>query len=1058
MMRRSSVMGLVVFAILAASSCLAALAFADAGSPAAAKKKSRSHRVIVSPRPGARVAGHPLRIVVRADHRLRDLGVRLNGRRIGAEFGPSRKGLRVAYVGASHGLRYGLNVLRVRARQPNRHWRKATVRFRVVHRRPLAGAGFDRRIHARQRIRLNGLGSINGIGAPGAPRRGRRAHLRYRWRLVRAPRASLFDPGQPVPPGARKGGRSAWAPKLAGLRSPRPTFTPDVPGTYVFKLTVTNGRYKSSDRVAIEVAPRSWLVPLQTMATQGGQEGIQVGGRFYAGSGPGDESRCLVQLLVLSRATLGEAVNKTFGYSGCGADPSPDANAAGRVASYLKTLNDSKLVIAVSQPGFAAPLFLRQALARIGLRWGNSAYGSPREIGSSIDPGTGGRISVIGVPGIGSGEAQVHTVYNDDQPEDASLDGYLGPDQYLNFKFIPKQRVAFDTGAGGEAPGAATNTIEVGDQKYAASLPAGAHGGYQVLILDRTTLRPRAPQQVFAVSDTQSAAQGYQALRAMQSYITGNAREHDLLFVVSLGKPSAHLESWQVAPALSELAGLIGWDGGSRNNFVFALRNHVPYLLVGTGAATQLHGEEVVGFGGAAARLRGTLATNELSLFAPRDASSLSDPSDPLIEEVLKPPSSEWPLDGNPQAKAALSYIGTQTTPELGPDPRSAFVNKVNWSTIIGQVRAMSYPGPGHGFCDGVAVGQECKPFIAAKQELIAEMQDVDNVRTYLANISQPFAENGLTSWASLQSIADQIQRAAEVKPKDTVLTLALDIAGGILDVIPLAIPEAYAVVRVISEVVAISYATAIEYWSQTREGESDDELRTTADRLGLEMAERFKDAAIDIEHMGNVIVTDPKKLAYVGAVANCNPVHNDRCPMEWAWTDDVKTAASAALARGTEAGFYQELLPIAFPSYRLVPNPGSVNRESSADVQWPGIPSSDHFYCGDFGRNRPFANRGNYGFLVVNNATDIPQSPSRSTEGFEPYTAYAIGAKANVDAAHPSPAAAPQAILNRMFSAVDPGNNPRLGGLGINWGDYMQRTSTTYGPKDPFGSNCGWN
>src|SRR5690606_25655593 len=118
--------------------------------------------------------------------------------------------------------------------------------------------------------------------------------------------------------------QSPWAPRLAGLESPQPSFVPDVPGSYVFELTVGDGSSSSSDRVEIEVAPRSWLVPIQTMAQREGKNGILVGNAFYPGDGPGDDSRCVVQLLVLDRSALGEGVNRTFGFPGCGADPSAD--------------------------------------------------------------------------------------------------------------------------------------------------------------------------------------------------------------------------------------------------------------------------------------------------------------------------------------------------------------------------------------------------------------------------------------------------------------------------------------------------------------------------------------------------------------------------------------------------------------------------------------------------------------------------------------------------------------------------------------------------------------
>jgi hypothetical protein len=1000
-------------------------------------------RVVVIPSPESRIRSHPVPVVIRAAHGLRDISVSLNGHRIGGEFGPSRKGLRRAIVGPSQGLDYGRNVLRVRAKQPNGRRRGATVTFRVIHDDPLAGAGRNRRVQVRRPIRLNGLASttrrigpaheaVAGDDAGSAARAG----LHYRWRLVSAPRPT----------------------HLRDVDSPRPTFTPRAPGSYVFRLTVGDEGQRGSDKVEIEVAPRSWLVPVKTMAQQGGVPGVSVGKTFYpAGASGGSRGQCLVQLVVLDRSTLGEAEDKTFGSPGCTADSNADANPAGRAAAYLAGLKDNKLVIAVSQPGFAAPRGLAGALASLGMPKAGD-FGAPRETGTSVDPSAGGRVSAIGVPGLAAGQAQVRTLYDGDQPATASLDGYLTPDQYLNFRWLPAERTPFDTRAGAPAdgsPGGAGNTIEAGGARYQASLPAGAHGGFQVLILDRATLQPRLPQQVFDVSDTQSPQDSQQALRSMRDYIASNARQNDLVFVDSLGSPSVPVESWTVAPGLSELAGEIAAVGGSRNNIIGSLRDHDPYSLVGRGGSGQFGGEEAIGSAGGA-RLRGVLVINNLSVFAPQDASSLSGAGDAFIDEVLKPPSTEWPLDKNPEAKAAFSWIGTQTRPQLGPDPRSAFVNSVDWDTIIGQVRAMEYPGRGHGFCEGVPTGGSCKPFAEAKSELIEEMEEVANVRTYIANITKPFGENALTSWASLQQIGNKIQQASEAKPDETLAAHLLSIASGLLELVPVAIPDSKHVQQLITEVLSITFSTALENWNQTREGAPDYEVRTQADRVGLEMAERFKDATVDIEHMGDVIVTDPAKLKYVGTIANCNPFNNPKCPEEWAWTDDVKTLASAALQRGTEAGFYQQLLPLAFPSYRIAPTPGSVNRESSSTVHW-SPPDFGSYHCGQFFPTHPWAKADRYSTATVYLGNDTPQSPSRSTEGFEPFVSYAIGAKNNVTATAPVPAQAPQSVLDRMFSPVDPGGNPTAGGLGMNLVEYLQRTDATYGPQDALGSHCEW-
>ena len=44
------------------------------------------------------------------------------------------------------------------------------------------------------------------------------------------------------------------------------------------------------------------------------------------------------------------------------------------------------------------------------------------------------------------------------------------------------------------------------------------------------------------------------------------------------------------------------------------------------------------------------------------------------------------------------------------------------------------------------------------------------------------------------------------------------------------------------------------------------------------------------------------------------------------------------------------------------------------------------------------------------------------------------------------------------MFSPIDPGGDPDKGGLGIYPQTFVLNADVrNYGPKDPFGSNCGW-
>jgi len=89
---------------------------------------------------------------------------------------------------------------------------------------PLANAGPDQTVTAGQQVTLNGTGSSDPNGDP----------LTYNWCLKGRPQGSTAT--------------------LSGANTAQPTFTPDIAGSYVFCLTVSDGQAGSaSDSVVVEV-------------------------------------------------------------------------------------------------------------------------------------------------------------------------------------------------------------------------------------------------------------------------------------------------------------------------------------------------------------------------------------------------------------------------------------------------------------------------------------------------------------------------------------------------------------------------------------------------------------------------------------------------------------------------------------------------------------------------------------------------------------------------------------------------------------------------------------
>jgi hypothetical protein len=130
---------------------------------------------------------------------------------------------------------------------------------------PVANAGPDQTVTAGQLVTLDGTSSSDPNGDP----------LTYSWCLRGRPQGSSAT--------------------LSGANTARPTFTPDVPGSYVLCLTVTDGQASSAtDTVVVEarVAPFNQGsgfngIVRSIVLAQDGTGDVFVGGDFTAYSGSG---------------------------------------------------------------------------------------------------------------------------------------------------------------------------------------------------------------------------------------------------------------------------------------------------------------------------------------------------------------------------------------------------------------------------------------------------------------------------------------------------------------------------------------------------------------------------------------------------------------------------------------------------------------------------------------------------------------------------------------------------------------------------------------------------
>ncbi len=971
--------------------------------PAGAKSK-QGKRVIVRPKSGKRVRRYPVRAVVKGRDGLFDLKATLNGKGIAGAFGPKRKGKRTARLSRSLGLKRGRNVLRVKARRKiGQRRRKAKVAFFVNHKRPLAGAGQDRRIVEGEKFRLRG----QALPYPNKPRARAKGRVKYRWRITKAPRQSSFHDDA-----AASSARVADEP-LSKPVARRPGFTPDVRGQYRFKLHVTDGGRSSSDEVRLNAVPPTPFVPVQTVSTSS-PPAIRVGNVPYVAEQPESGSPWM-QVLVLDRATLGYVSNKTYGCNGGSCSQS-----ASQVADDLAKLDDTKLVIAASQGAeddFMSPASYPQALAPIGF---------PKLDPRPFEDARAGTVSAIGVPGLPAGQADVRFDPGG-EPGGGNLGGHLIPDQFFNYTWLPENRPLYDTRESQWTSGGFGNVMEIDGRKIESDA-VGEAGAFQVVVLDGLTLKLIDDKTYLTgcIDDAQCSTTYVDEMRKRLQQVTPG----QLVFITSMLDDPDSLQP--VGPdtdptAWNQLASAIADLGGSRHTFFEATAEKgASYTLVGWGGAGEANGEESTSVKDpqpGAGRLQGALMPDHTSQLRPAVASVGDAPNETLLQLMLKP-EGPWPLDGNTEAQYAIKWIGSQIK-QLGANPRSAYwiqdFKQSGWTEIADQVGKLTYPGRliPHGFSR--------ETFRLAQAELVKEINWVGDVRGYLADISAPFSDSALQSWTDLNTIYNKVNNALK-PPDDQTQASVFDVVRGIYGLIGVAGgPPAEAVAEV--------FQVATDVIADNRDGSDASDINVRASELAANLIDRLKNAQAATQRIGDIIVADYTKLSTVATNERCTPGPN--CPLDWQFTTKDKQSAAASAYKGIETLFDKQLMGLAFPAYSLKPSTRHHNaREWTCDR------------TGDFRFSfQPFDDSKTKQVLPDSGQSELMIAKPGT------YQVYGLGSRFP-DKEPYKMTVPPGDTLDRMFSPASSSLDPTQGGLGVYRPDFMLQAN----PRDyPADALCGF-
>ncbi len=977
--------------------------------------------MVISPRSGQTVRTSVVRIVVHASDRSGAFSARLNGQPIDEDFGSARHGLRTLEASLSEGLRNGRNVLRVTVQLAGRRARTVTQSFVVRVSRPLVGAGPDRRVTLGSVLRLDG----RVVGGDRAER------ATVRWQPLTA------------------SGRPERLP-LAGLTNPgslTTMFAAKALGRQTLRLTVGTGKSAVSDSVTMTVVPNSPLVAVNTMASKDGRPAISVGGDVYVAPPPVGTPLALIQVLVLDRATLKFVSNTTY--------TDTDVLDLG-----LRQLDAGDLVIAALRkptvPGNypyreTGSLSLAAALARIGF--------PSEDVVGGLNARPGDTVSAIGVPGIGAGEADVDT-----NPAGAAMTGYLTPDEYFEYRYLPPDLFTFTQPT--LAPTCSTD-CDVGFVVSDIDPYSYANGTFVTLATQKFVTNPPtsgsanrgdfARQQLSNMSDyLNSIPAGHLVRIQVQSHLAPGQQVYLPPISSDLGYGNQPQNSQKV---MDQLAQAVASVGGTRNGFNRAALANGPaggqsvYALLGWAGAGEGNGAEAaVGVDGAgsAPTLTVTLRRNRLHMFRPVHMSAAGPLSDSLDQLVLQAPQPEkwWPagLAGVTDADKAglaraLAYIGWKGG--LTCNPRAEYWTQFEMSGDVMPVKdaiddKVKMPSPGDpNPCTGMrfsAAGFTTDQFTAAKSRLDDELDWVVKVRILMDKRSAPFDQDVLKDWAAAQDIADTVYKDAQ-NPKGEATFSWLHFTQIILKLLG---PATGGLTSEASDLIELGVWVA---GTQSTGKPSGDEVRFQADALGTTFVAQAEATQATFRQLGDIIISDPVKLETVGSKANCNA--GLTCPPEYQLASGLEEAKTAAtFYRAVERTAYEQLLPLGYRLTFLNPYPDNRTLFGGPKYGYPynngtATPDLARYDC-QFVKLHPFSG---WPSLAADSLLQVLSPDNQADNQWQPMVLTAIPDSTDTTGTPP-----PDALLKRMFDPVPRTNDPKEGGLGMQLSELSRTANKIWG------------
>lgn len=713
------------------------------------------------------------------------------------------------------------------------------------------------------------------------------------------------------PPGSRA--------TLRRASTARPSISPDRPGRYVFRLTLSErsrragaSQTSSADSIVTDVAPAQPLLAFKGLTRQNNQNGILVGGTFYPNKSPNGAA---MQWLTLQRGTLALQSNNWLDGTGSGDHGIPQLTAA------LNNQGTNQLVI-LSYPYAGGPGPPVQSDQMDAFNAAMQKLGVGKISADILQDHN--KLVILGIPKAGGGSGW----YTHGGGPVEALKGWMMTDQVAGYRFQP-DRPKFKTQ---ESHTSTTNTM----QQFAASLPPGATGGFQVQFLNPIDFTPVA-QDVFA---TNGVADPIAGINAMTNYLNGAQATPHLVVqsIGTVGRPAPRSDPYQPdrgAQAWTRLGQALTAFGANPHTFlgvngayaffggVWLDRSEVAQSSTGiiTDPSTQPATTQ-------SGTLSGRLSIRSDGYVVPAAA----DPHDKLSYELydiaFQTPKA-WPYTKEAgeahyqDSDEALTYITknlSTTKSGWGDDLRVIYAQDLtrDWTTERDDLAILPYPAdqlpcsqprgrdrqPNPGFTK--------QQYCALVNQLRDEMAYLKSVKTLFDAYKGTLNQSGAESQVDLESIGRTIHD--DVAGQDDE-DLAADIGNFILMLFEAAglfisVPEgAFPVELALIEALAASYEFSMSMTADQRSGVPlSDQVDTKVAGLAADVAGRLTNSAASLDTLREIVASDYGRLQTLGTNASTP-----------GWVVRANQLQDY-LTKGANGYFTTELMPVAYNAWYLSP------------------------------------------------------------------------------------------------------------------------------------------